>query len=107
VNALLQIPKPGIFATYRLVWVPDIPAFAVVESAEEVGKCVEWWLPEPMLPAFTERHPTWDGPAFAGPHYLIEVTGVLSERGRYGPNGDHVRQIIVQSYGNPEALPCR
>ena len=53
-NALLQLPKPGVSATYRLIWAPYIPAFAVVESEEQL-ECAEWWLPVPSLAEFTIR----------------------------------------------------
>ena len=106
-NPLLQNPMPGVSATYRLVWVPGIPAFAVVESEEQLKEGAEWWLPVPVLPALALRDPSWDGPFFSGPHYMVDIVGVVSERGRYGANGDHVRQILVQSYSNPVALPCR
>ena len=106
-NPLAQKPRPGVSETYRLIWAPYIPAFAVSESEEQLEKGAEWWLPVPILPAFTARHPTWDGPAFSAPLYLVDVVGVLSERGSYGPNGDHVRKLDVESYSNPVPLPCR
>ena len=93
---LIQVPHPGVSQSYRLVYCPAALAFSVQEankwSAGDDG--VEWWEPVPPLPYDLPVHEAWYGPMFHshGRAYIVQVVGILSERGQYGPSGDHVRQ---------------
>jgi hypothetical protein len=107
---LQQITRPGVEHHYCLQYARVDPTFFVIE-VDEHGRpscdAVEWWEPIPPLEGDLPKHESWKRHQTPPNTWInhVEVVGVVSERGRFGPRGDHVRRLYVKEVIRIEALP--
>jgi len=109
-SQLHQFPRPGVAHRYCLSYARVDPTFFVIEVDEQGHPscdAVEWWEPVPPLSGDLPSNESWERHQTSPLAWInhVEVVGVVSERGRFGPRGDHVRQLHIQEVARIEAMP--
>jgi hypothetical protein len=110
-SELHQYPRPGVTQRYCLSYSRDDPTFFVIEVDDDghpTRDIVEWWEPISPVAGDLPEHESWRRLKVSPIAWInsVEVVGVVTERGRFGPGGDHVRQLHIKEIIRVEALPC-